>query len=111
MEREVVSNNWLRYVQAVAGEATQRAIAARSGIHPSTISKWFSGKVTHPPAESAISFARAFDSNPLHALEAAGYISAEELHPVPIEELRRLSLDELLNEVAHRGMRLVVPAS
>lgn len=83
---------WAVYVRNVAGRrVSQRAIAARAHLDPSTIWRWLNeGRV--PNVEAAIGFARSYGANPVEALVAAGYLSLEETR------LRRHTLDAVPSE-------------
>ena len=69
---------WWRYVETVTGEATQKDIAAATGIDQSSISRWQRGAST-PRAEAVVAFARAYKRSPVEALVAAGYLSSSEI--------------------------------
>jgi transcriptional regulator with XRE-family HTH domain len=69
---------WWRYVVTVTGEATQKDIAAATGIDQSSISRWQRGAST-PRAEAVVALARAYKRSPVEALVAAGYLSSSEI--------------------------------
>jgi transcriptional regulator with XRE-family HTH domain len=51
---------WARYVKDVtAAAASQKDIAAASGVTPSVLSRWLSGRCRRPSAEQAIKLAQA----------------------------------------------------
>ena len=55
---------WWRYVMTVTGNATQKDIAAATGIDQSSISRWQRGANT-PRAEAVVTFARAYGRSPV----------------------------------------------
>lgn len=67
------------YLSTLAGkeDSPHRAIAARTGIHPSTVYRWFHGTV--PTPERVIQVARAYDKDPVEALIAAGILTRADL--------------------------------
>lgn len=77
---------WWRYVVTVTGEATQKDIAAATGIDQSSISRWQRGAST-PRAEAVVAFARAYKRSPVEALVAAGYLSSSEIGMVDLTAL------------------------
>jgi len=94
---------WWEYVTRIAGTDEHIAIAAKSGIGTSVLSRWSRG--THDPsAQMVVTFARAYHRPPVEALTVAGYITATEAAEA-IEITRptsRLTNDELLAEVRRR---------
>lgn len=70
---------WISYLSTLAGkeDSPHRAIAARTGIHPSTVYRWFHGTV--PTPERVIQVARAYDTDPVEALIAAGILTRADL--------------------------------
>lgn len=97
---------WDEYVRAVSEPDSGRAVAARIGQSESTISRWKNGTVVPEPRQ-AVQFARAYERNPLEALIAAGYLTAEEAAS-PIEVPRALQLSEFSDlELAQEMVRRV----
>lgn len=101
----VVQATWWRYVVTVTGNATQKDIAAATGIDQSSISRWQSGTNT-PRAEAVVTFARTYRRSPVEALVAAGYLSSEDVGVVEMTtltgDLTRVSIDSLLSEIRRR---------
>ncbi|WP_164478777.1 helix-turn-helix domain-containing protein [Mycolicibacterium stellerae] len=95
-------STWWRYVAAVTGNASQKDIAAATGIDQSSISRWQRGSHS-PGAEAAVALARAYRHSPVEALVAAGYLSSSELvgvEPSPLtRDFTERSLDALLSEM------------
>jgi transcriptional regulator with XRE-family HTH domain len=96
---------WADYVRAVMGRESGRSLAARLGQSESAISRWKNGAVV-PGAREAVAFARAYDRDPVEALIAADYLTAEDVGR-PVEVHRTLQLMdytdlELAEEMLHR---------
>lgn len=72
-------------------------------ISPSAVSRWLKGQ-QGVEAALAIRFAKAVGDNPLSALVAAGYLTAEEakVRPVAAPDFSQLTNDELLELVRQR---------
>jgi transcriptional regulator with XRE-family HTH domain len=70
---------WTSYLNTLAGkeDSPHRAIAAQTGIHPSTVYRWFHGTV--PTPERVIQVARAYGRDPVEALIAAGILTKADL--------------------------------
>lgn len=68
---------WAEYVRAVIGSDSGRAVAQMIGQSESAISRWKTGAVVPEPRQ-AVAFARAYGRQPIEALIAAGYLTAEE---------------------------------
>lgn len=70
---------WISYLSTLPGkeDSPHRAIAARTGIHPSTVYRWFHGTV--PTPERVIQVARAYGRDPVEALIAAGILTRADL--------------------------------
>lgn len=89
----------------VSGGEQGKTIAERTNLTPSTISRWLRGADIVPNPRQVLAFARAYGENPIRALIAAGYVTAEELN---IEEPRTLALSrytdlELAQEIVRRA--------
>ena len=97
--------SWWSYVVTITGNATQKDIAAASGIDQSSISRWQRGTNT-PRAEAVVAIARAYGRSPVEALIAAGYVDRDELGVVELGtltgDLTRASTDSLLSELRRR---------
>ncbi len=110
-ERNVTPMNttldWNAYLDRLPGAPKDNQIAAAADIAPSTVSRWRNGQDPRPM--HAVSVARAFGNHPLGALNAAGYLTLEEIDNI-VDGMKLsalLSLDtittvELANEVARR---------
>jgi transcriptional regulator with XRE-family HTH domain len=100
-----VSASWWRYVMTVSGNATQKGIAAATGIDQSSISRWQSG-TTKPRAEAVVTFARSYGRSPVEALVAADFLSSGEVGVVELTtltgDLTGASIDSLLSEIRRR---------
>jgi transcriptional regulator with XRE-family HTH domain len=101
----VAQATWWPYVLTVTGNATQKDIAAATGIDQSSISRWQRGSNT-PRAEAVVALARAYGRSPVEALVAAGYLSSSELGVVEMTtltgDLSGASIDSLLSEIRRR---------
>ncbi len=97
--------SWWQYVVSVTGDATQKDIAAATGIDQSSISRWQRG-TNKPRAEAVVALARAYGRSPVEGLVAAGYLCSDELGVVELTtltgDLRNVSIDSLLAEVRRR---------
>jgi transcriptional regulator with XRE-family HTH domain len=101
----VAQVSWWQYVVTVTANATQKEIAAATGIDQSSISRWQRG-TNNPRAEAVVALARAYGRSPVEALVAAGYLSSDELGVVEMTtltgDLRSASIDSLLSELRRR---------
>jgi transcriptional regulator with XRE-family HTH domain len=77
--------SWAEYVKRTIGGDNQVAVAAKTGITQSTVSRWLAGQKT--PGEPAVvaRFAQSYGANVLEAFVAAGMLSEEEagIPPAP----------------------------
>lgn len=94
-------NTWLGFVLDVVGDAPQAEIATRTGLNQATVSRWLSGRRS-VTAESAILFARGYQVNPITALVAAGYLTAEEADLPRAWLLDQVPTSRLIGELARR---------
>lgn len=90
-------------MQDLSAHATQKEIAAVTGIEQTSISQWKRGLGT-PKWQSVVAIARAYHRSPVEAFIAAGYITEDEAAqvvklPTPASEL---STEELLAELGRR---------
>jgi len=69
---------WSDYVRQVTTGLNQVQIAERTGIAQTAIGRWLRADTGAPRADYVVTFARAFDQNPVEALIIAGYITAAE---------------------------------
>ena len=94
---------WTRYVDAIAPRETRAAIAARIGITPPSVGRWYSQGSLPDPATAA-TFARVYGRPVLEAFVAAGFLTPEEARETPSAPptLASLNDDELLAEVRRR---------
>lgn len=65
--------DWNQYIRTIAAGQTNVEISNRTGIGPSTISRW-----GRPKATDVIAFARAYGRPVTEALVAAGFITPTE---------------------------------
>lgn len=101
----VAQATWWQYVATVTGGATQKDIAAATGIDQSSISRWQRGTNT-PRAEAVVTLARTYRRSPVEALVAAGYLNSDEVGVVELTtltgDLTSVSIDALLSELRRR---------
>ena len=104
--------NWPAYLRGRLSGKTQAALADLGNVPRSTLSRWIKGTQT-PDAPTAIQFARAIGDDPLNALVAVGYLTAEEARQQPSapQSPAALTDDELLAEVRARMRREEVVGS
>lgn len=94
---------WAEFCRTLMGDATQTEAAERTGIPQATISRFLSGRRL-PTASHAITFARAYDVNPVEAMVAAGLITDDEAN-MPRTTARDLTVvptGRLIRELARR---------
>lgn len=94
---------WWGYVQGVAGDAKQDAIADKVGVDKSAVTRWKSGSGVQ--AIFAVKFARAYGRPVTEALAAAGVITeAEATETVSFIQgsVEQASNAELVNELHRR---------
>lgn len=91
---------WWQYVQKISGGESQRQIAARLGLSPSTVSRW---DETPARADNVAAFAREYGRPVLEAFIAAGVLTYEEARAtITVPDIGQLSADELLAEIRRR---------
>lgn len=79
-------------------------IAPKVGVDKATVGRWRTGAVDPKPRQ-VVAYARAYGLNPISALIAAGFLSAQELDievSIPITTLADYSVTELAEELASR---------
>lgn len=102
-------NTWATYLRSVIGDRTQDAVAARAGIHYTTLNAWLRDR-REPSAEAVIDFARSLGLSPPAALIAAGYLTAKEAglpDDTPVNPAA-IPSDVLLAELVRRNNEQVV---
>lgn len=82
---------WWRYVQTIARTAQQSEIAEAAQVSQATVSRWASGAIKTPGAQTAVTFARYYQVPVGAALVAAGVLEESEL---PVTSLRYESPDD-----------------
>ncbi|MBM7504220.1 helix-turn-helix domain-containing protein [Agromyces aurantiacus] len=96
-------HSWAEYVRAVAGRDSGREVALKTGSSESAISRWKSG-YSVPDPRQVVTIARAYNRNPVEALIAAGYLTADEASiPMTQPSLRDFSDLELAREMLRRA--------
>lgn len=97
------TEQWSEYVARVIQGKNQSQIAYATGVNQTAIGRWLRGDNT-PRADLVVEFARALNLEPLAALVAAGYITAEEAgaNVIVRAPLADYSIDELLTEIRDR---------
>jgi transcriptional regulator with XRE-family HTH domain len=108
------NENWAEYVRRTTASMTQTEVAELTGVAQTVIGRWLRGEIEAPRAESVVSFARALGHEPVEALVAAGYLTADEA-AATIEVRRPLHdyhTDALLEELRRRVItaRPVIPS-
>lgn len=91
---------WHQYVRTIAGADTNVQISKKTGIGPSTISRWGTAK-----PQDAIAFARGYQQPVLEALIAAGYITATEATAdvaIEIQKTDEISDSQFVTMLAQR---------
>lgn len=102
---------FLEWRDRVAGDDSERAIAARMGISNNRVGRHL--RESDPPiAETVIDFARAYGVNPVDGLVAAGLIHQQEaLRAAASEPLRTAPQLQLLDELTRREKERLRQAS
>ena len=90
-------NNWY---EKLVGDATERAVAMKSGITTSTLNRQLKAGVLS--AENVILIARAYGSNPVAALATTGYIKVSEANENLGDIAQLLPDRKLIAELARR---------
>jgi transcriptional regulator with XRE-family HTH domain len=97
-----------RYLEALSDTETDKSIAERLAVSPSTVGRWRKGESDITP-RALVNLARAYGQHPLGALLAAGYLTDGEIDMVAdrVEAPKRWTLDdfttrELLEEALRR---------
>ena len=96
---------WAQYVRELTQHAPARDVQELSGVHASTISRWYDDEnPTAPSARAVIAIARAFGSNVIEALCVAGYVSPSEAQMRPkTRQLPDYATSSLVRELARRA--------
>ncbi|ATL69187.1 hypothetical protein [Nocardia terpenica] len=95
-------NELLEWRKAVAGDDSDRQVAARMGIPNSRVSRQF-GSTGVLTMDFIVDFARAYSANPVDGLVAAGFIARDEaLRAAASSSLRAATSLQLLNELVRR---------
>lgn len=97
------TSNWLHQITHDTTRSIAATIAANLGgsISHTTISRAASSD--HPPAHIVVAVARAYGTHPVHALQLAGVITAEEARAYsPAASLRTTPTLVLLQELTRR---------
>lgn len=99
--RSMSTTRWWKYVESVAGDASNVEIARHVDIDPSAVSRWKKGQ--NPDIGFVVKFARQYNRNVLEAVAAAEFITDAE---AALREVRAhvgdLSSDELAVELLRR---------
>lgn len=95
---------WADYVRDITHGDNGLAIQARSGVHQSTISRWYSDtNPQRPSAVAVVAIARAYGANVVESLVAAGFVSDDEAKLREARpSLRGVETSELMRELARR---------
>lgn len=89
------------FLHGITGERSMRAIALRTGMDPSTLSRQLASGLK-PDTLAAI--ARAYGQSPISALIAAGFYTADEARQAGRDiALAEVSTPELLRELLRRA--------
>lgn len=96
-----VMNEELRaYLQRVTGGDSWRAIAARSGLDPSTLSRQLAGEVKAP---TIVAICRAYEAPVVPAFLAAGFILPGDIEAMGTHAALMSATDrELVGEILRR---------
>lgn len=101
-------NNWWTFVERTIRDDSPQVAADRAGFDKSNFSRWKRG--SRPDVEFVVKLCRAYGTNVLDGLVAAGYITREEAGTrevvVGVEAaLHSADLDDLLGEIKRRVRR------
>lgn len=98
------ARRWAKFVRVATRGDSQGAIARRTGINQTTISRWLaSDNRHHPDARSAVHLARSYNVDPLRALVELGLLSDEEAQRTERPDALSFTTKELLDELARRN--------
>lgn len=104
---EIAPQRWSAFVRTTVGNATQPAIARKTGIDQGTISRWLNDeRAAMPSARAVVAFARAYGLNVVGALVVAGYLTeadARRRSAVRVVDLRDVTIEELIAELGRRA--------
>lgn len=99
---------WADYVRTATGGAPALAVQARSGVHQSTISRWYDDdEPTAPSARAVIAIARAYRLSVVEALMQAGYLDENDTKRRRPLALRDVPTSELMREIERRTSEAV----
>lgn len=97
---EVMNEELRAYLHQVTGGDSLRAIAARSGLDPSTLSRQLSGEVKAP---TIVAICRAYDAPVVPAFLAAGFVQPGDVEPLNARGALMSATDrELVGEILRR---------
>lgn len=98
--------NWTDYLRMISDDAAGAAIARKTGIPASTISRWLSGEFDPKPRQ-VVEVARAYGASPIQALIAADFLRAEDLD-LPESAPRQLQIRDFTElELAQEMVRRI----
>lgn len=91
---------WIEYVKRVAGEDTPSDIARRTGLGPSSVTRW---QISAPKVDNIKAFAKAYNRPVLEAFVGAGLLTEEEAAVTTLPaDLSQIELADLLTEALRR---------
>lgn len=91
---------WMDYVKRVAGSDTPSDIARRTGLGPSSVTRW---QISAPKPDNIRAFAKAYNRPVLEAFVEAGLLTQEEADVTTLPaDLAEVDSDALLAEIRRR---------
>lgn len=91
---------WWTYVQRVAGEASAREIARRTGIGQTSVNRW---QIASPKPENVRAFANAYGRSVVEAMLAAEILTRDDVTVTEVQaDLGEIETDLLLAEIRRR---------
>lgn len=91
---------WIVWIRDISDHASDRQVAQKIGIAPSTVGRW---RDYPPKIDAVVSLARAYGVPVSDGLIAAGYVEPGELREPRLErDLGKFSAHELLAELSQR---------
>lgn len=100
------ASQWPAYVEKVSGTTSRKAISDASGVHPSSVSRWFNGATQPTDAGNVAALAVAYKRNPVEAFVAAGLLELKDaigaLTPDEVALLAEVSGHQSTDELSAR---------
>jgi hypothetical protein len=96
-------NTWVLWLSVAARGESAASIASKTVYTRASVSTWI--RTGRPPVDAVLQIARAYDASVLDGLEAAGWLSAQDVANVRGEVLTSAPSRDLIAELNSRALR------